>query len=130
MTATFSFLISANEAEGEERKLKMSSILSGNNSTVVNCFCGIRAPLRTSWTNDNPGRRFYSCPNCKSGGCRFFTWDDPPMCVIPDLRRKLQAMETEANMLKKKIFWLKVCLVATWFVLVGFWIGKWMVVAG
>lgn len=31
-------------------------------SRMVNCSCGRRAVIRTSWTNINPGRRFYSCP--------------------------------------------------------------------
>ena len=26
------------------------------------CSCGRIAVIRTSWTDDNPGRRFYSCP--------------------------------------------------------------------
>ncbi|KAF5777957.1 putative transcription factor GRF family [Helianthus annuus] len=25
------------------------------------CSCGRIATIRTSWTDDNPGRRFYSC---------------------------------------------------------------------
>ena len=26
-----------------------------------NCFCGTPAIIRTSWTQANPGRRFYCC---------------------------------------------------------------------
>ena len=26
-----------------------------------NCFCGHPAIIRTSWTQTNPGRRFYCC---------------------------------------------------------------------
>ncbi|GJX81898.1 zinc finger, GRF-type containing protein [Tanacetum coccineum] len=29
---------------------------------MVCCACGLEAVIRTSWTNQNPGRRFYGCP--------------------------------------------------------------------
>ncbi|GJU62556.1 hypothetical protein Tco_1244391 [Tanacetum coccineum] len=29
---------------------------------MVRCACGLEAVIRTSWTNRNPGRRFYGCP--------------------------------------------------------------------
>ncbi|PWA63782.1 zinc finger, GRF-type [Artemisia annua] len=29
---------------------------------MVLCACGLQVVVRTSWTNRNPGRRFYSCP--------------------------------------------------------------------
>ncbi|GJZ54525.1 hypothetical protein Tco_0609410 [Tanacetum coccineum] len=29
---------------------------------MVRCACGLEAVIRTSWTNRNPGRRFYSYP--------------------------------------------------------------------
>ncbi|KAK9024975.1 hypothetical protein V6N11_064876 [Hibiscus sabdariffa] len=30
---------------------------------VLICGCGVPAHLRTSWSNDNPGRRFFGCKN-------------------------------------------------------------------
>ncbi|KAL2975249.1 hypothetical protein AAZX31_14G150300 [Glycine max] len=38
------------------------------------------APLVTSWTEENPGRRFYGCCLYKDTGrrgCNFFQWHDP-----------------------------------------------------
>ncbi|GJS67215.1 zinc finger, GRF-type containing protein [Tanacetum coccineum] len=29
---------------------------------AARCACGLEAVIRTSWTNRNPGRRFYGCP--------------------------------------------------------------------
>nr|GEV91503.1 hypothetical protein [Tanacetum cinerariifolium] len=29
---------------------------------MVRCTCGLEAMIRTSWSNRNPGRRFYGCP--------------------------------------------------------------------
>ncbi|XP_057801807.1 uncharacterized protein LOC131016971 [Salvia miltiorrhiza] len=48
------------------------------------CFCvnegkRLKAPIRTSWTEDNPGRRFYGCKNWKTKKCRYFKWHDEPM---------------------------------------------------
>ncbi|KAK8574483.1 hypothetical protein V6N13_034247 [Hibiscus sabdariffa] len=41
------------------------------------CGCGFSAQLRTSWSNDNPGRRFFGCKNHGSlvhHACRYFSW--------------------------------------------------------
>lgn len=38
-----------------------SSIESVKNSENRKCFCGRRARIYTSWTLNNPGRRFYTC---------------------------------------------------------------------
>ncbi|KAK8546063.1 hypothetical protein V6N12_026867 [Hibiscus sabdariffa] len=46
------------------------------------CGCGFSAQLRTSWSNDNPGRRFFGCKNHGSlvhHACRYFSWD----CCLP-----------------------------------------------
>ncbi|XP_057788896.1 uncharacterized protein LOC131005819 [Salvia miltiorrhiza] len=52
-----------------------------------------RASLMTSWTEDNPGRRFYGCRNWKTKNCGYFDWMDEPMSerakeVINDLERE------------------------------------------
>ncbi|MBA0629487.1 hypothetical protein Godav_024036 [Gossypium davidsonii] len=31
------------------------------------CYCGNPAKLNTSWSNDNPGRRFFRCKKFGSG---------------------------------------------------------------
>ncbi|KAK4274656.1 hypothetical protein QN277_017847 [Acacia crassicarpa] len=44
------------------------------------CHCGIVAPLCTSWTEQNPGRRFFGCRNYQhNNGCGFFQWHDGQM---------------------------------------------------
>nr|GEX96568.1 hypothetical protein [Tanacetum cinerariifolium] len=47
---------------------------------------------RTSWTNRNPGRRFYSCHTLSPTCVNFLMWYDPPMCqrsiqIFPRLLR-------------------------------------------
>ena len=50
------------------------------NVNVPFCHCGLRVDLKTSWSNDNPGRRFLGCKKYGlSSACRFFNWYDPPM---------------------------------------------------
>ncbi|KAL3630978.1 hypothetical protein CASFOL_023962 [Castilleja foliolosa] len=72
---------------------------SYGNATAVRCHCGIQLQLVTSWTDDNPGRRFQACPNYKmSSCCGFFRWFDEEMCsrskeVIPGLLRKTNKLE-------------------------------------
>ncbi|CAL2274372.1 unnamed protein product [Prunus armeniaca] len=48
-------------------------------SETRRCFCGGFARLETSWTRDNPGRRFWTC--CRKKGCGYFDWFDPQMCA-------------------------------------------------
>jgi hypothetical protein len=46
------------------------------------CWCDIESPLMTSWTYENPGRRFYGCGGFKvmrKKGCNHFEWFDEEM---------------------------------------------------
>ncbi|XP_065872234.1 uncharacterized protein [Euphorbia lathyris] len=70
------------------------------------CHCGIQAPLSTSWSDSNPGRRYFNCKNFGTRkACKFFEWMDPPMnerekSVILGLLRKLDKIEKECERLK------------------------------
>lgn len=46
------------------------------------CNCGESAPLKTSWSTENPGRRYWSCPfyGTNEKCCKFFIWKDPKTC--------------------------------------------------
>ncbi|GER30052.1 GRF zinc finger containing protein, partial [Striga asiatica] len=81
----------------------------------VDCYCGRRAVIRTSWTTENPGRRFQACSNLseEDPGCVFFDWYDPPMCrrakaLIPGLLKKMNASEEEILKLKTETLGLAV----------------------
>ncbi|CAA0822291.1 DNA topoisomerase 3-alpha [Striga hermonthica] len=75
------------------------------------CYCGQLSVIRTSWTSENPGRRFSSC---KRGGCTFFSWVDGPMCnrskqLIPgllwksnELRDLVQQLQDENDKMKEE----------------------------
>ncbi|KAK8492342.1 hypothetical protein V6N11_066153 [Hibiscus sabdariffa] len=44
------------------------------------CHCGHESKIVTSWTDENPGRRFFGCKNYGRGShCRFFAWYDAPL---------------------------------------------------
>ncbi|XP_059284980.1 uncharacterized protein LOC132038316 [Lycium ferocissimum] len=43
---------------------------------TVRCKHGDLLTMQTSWSNDNPGRRFWSCPRYREKSCKFFGWRD------------------------------------------------------
>ncbi|XP_058783009.1 uncharacterized protein LOC131657635 [Vicia villosa] len=70
--------------------------------------CGLEAPLMTSWTDSNPGRRFFGCGMYKVQGrkrCSHFVWYDDELSsrakeIIYSLQKKLEherARLDEAN---------------------------------
>ncbi|KAG6514840.1 hypothetical protein ZIOFF_025214 [Zingiber officinale] len=70
------------------------------------CHCGLRATLQTSWTESNPGRRFFSCPKYRQKGCGFFLWHDPELSersktIINELKMINKKLKLEINELKK-----------------------------
>ncbi|XP_042988595.1 uncharacterized protein LOC122316123 [Carya illinoinensis] len=55
------------------------------------CWCGLKAPLKTSHTTKNPGRKFFACPNYKTletRKCEFFIWADIFHLVEENIRRR------------------------------------------
>ncbi|KAG8376123.1 hypothetical protein BUALT_Bualt09G0030600 [Buddleja alternifolia] len=67
------------------------------------CGCGKIPVRRTSWTDDNPGRRYISCKRFgEPNGCCYFVYLDPPMCnrarqiILVLLRRANRTLGGEA----------------------------------
>ncbi|KAK9757510.1 hypothetical protein RND81_01G167200 [Saponaria officinalis] len=86
-------------------------MLSGSSSTNqgVRCHCGILAVQKTSWTTQNPGRRFVACklynPETKMCGCRFFKWIDEDITewqtkLINELLNENKCSKSEVPMKK------------------------------
>ncbi|KAB2015962.1 hypothetical protein ERO13_D08G061401v2 [Gossypium hirsutum] len=77
------------------------------------CYYGNPAKLNTSWSNDNPGRRFFRCKKFGSGfgkPCRFFIWFDPPLTphsqiVLLGLLKKVRTLE-DARRTERKTWFL------------------------
>ncbi|GJZ74659.1 zinc finger, GRF-type containing protein [Tanacetum coccineum] len=47
---------------------------------MIRCSCGLKAVIRTSWTNQNSGRLLYGCPTLSPTCVNFLRWFDLPMC--------------------------------------------------
>ncbi|OMO96001.1 Zinc finger, GRF-type [Corchorus olitorius] len=78
------------------------------------CSCKMMAPRWTSWTNANPGRRFYGCPNYKDPTkcCKFYLWHDPSLCdrgkeIVLELKAKEKLLHKEATFWKRQSLILK-----------------------
>lgn len=81
---------------------------------ATQCYCGVRAKVRTSWTDNNPGRRFFGCAKYNSNGCGcgYFGWFDPPMCprgrqIIPRLLRRIEHYRR-----RERMYWG--CIILSW----------------
>ncbi|KAM3395803.1 hypothetical protein P3S68_004809 [Capsicum galapagoense] len=67
------------------------------------CKCGHEALLKTSWTQQNLGRRFFTCKISKKlGGCDYFDWYEERRSsqanrVIWGLLNKVKASEEKQN---------------------------------
>nr|GMC84882.1 zinc finger, GRF-type [Ipomoea batatas] len=72
---------------------------------IQECQCGNQLVIQTSWTNRNPGRRFWKCYESGRNRCGFFEWADPPMCerstsIIPGLLKRINKDKEEIQKLK------------------------------
>ncbi|WOG95593.1 hypothetical protein DCAR_0414918 [Daucus carota subsp. sativus] len=83
----------------------MSSYSSASNVHSPDfCGCGMSPVLRTSWTDMNPGRRFWGCSMYMNRriGCNFHQWQDPPVCgrsrnILPGLLKRIERLECESE---------------------------------
>ncbi|XP_021742715.1 uncharacterized protein LOC110708797 [Chenopodium quinoa] len=98
--------------ERNHHRMKMS----WNNSSPTNqrkCNCGLPLAKLTSWTNENPGRKFLACkfydPKTETRGCKAFEWVDNEdgtdwqRVVINQLLLDKKLMKGEINSLKRDV---------------------------
>ncbi|CAN6202348.1 unnamed protein product [Urochloa humidicola] len=68
---------------------------------AVLCQCRMKAPRRISWSEDNPGRRYYRCRRAWSAmDCGFFLWMDPEH--TPFMKNLLLDLRNEVWRLRKE----------------------------
>ncbi|KAK4283021.1 hypothetical protein QN277_000024 [Acacia crassicarpa] len=71
------------------------------------CHHNLLAPWWTSWSDGNPGRRFYGFRNSyQDGGCRYFKWHDDGFgerenVVIKDLLNDINKLYKENKQLRR-----------------------------
>ncbi|KAL2472505.1 GRF-type domain-containing protein [Abeliophyllum distichum] len=59
--------------------MENSSSITKNKDEQV-CLCGHISATRTSWTENNTGRRFRGCRFYgRADACDYFSWVDPPL---------------------------------------------------
>ncbi|GMY33460.1 hypothetical protein FCV25MIE_28702 [Fagus crenata] len=118
-----------------------SSTSSSLSSRIRLCHCREKLVKVTSWTAQNPGRRFYGCVNYwSSNECYYFEWADDVICehskeVICEQMEKIASLSVElaksknrenavsvkAEKLKIKLNVVSVCLALSW-VIIGLYI--------
>ncbi|KAL2522755.1 uncharacterized protein Fot_26678 [Forsythia ovata] len=73
------------------------------------CHCGQISVTRTSWTENNPGRRFRGCRFYgRPDACDYFSWMDPPphpryKTVINELLRKANNNENREMKMRRSV---------------------------
>ncbi|CAO1945173.1 unnamed protein product [Urochloa humidicola] len=77
-------------------------------SPATLCFCGNKAARWISWSDDNPGRRYFTCFRRRVGGCRFWLWAEPPHPVfiqelLIDLRNAVWAARRQNRELHNRL---------------------------
>ncbi|CAI9284532.1 unnamed protein product [Lactuca saligna] len=86
---------------------------------MVICTCGSVVVRITSWTDLNPGRRFWSCAR-NGRSCPFLGWVDDLMChkvveVIPGLLRRMNNVQMMLIQARADVVKLKWMLILSWF---------------
>ncbi|CAL1377189.1 unnamed protein product [Linum trigynum] len=95
------------------------------------CHCGEPTDLKTSWTEANPGRRFYGCSRYgTNGACNYFRWLDPALDenmrnVLLNFHRRIRELEKRQNKEVSKFGRKMVSFIILGAIVFSlFWIGK------
>ncbi|KAL4587353.1 hypothetical protein LXL04_000222 [Taraxacum kok-saghyz] len=79
---------------------------SAGRSQVL-CDCGLPSRIRISRTEENPEKRFRTCPNSLKAGpkCSFWEWvvEDPVTYGLECVKKELVGLRNEMNDMKNKI---------------------------
>nr|GLL16352.1 uncharacterized protein LOC109193541 [Ipomoea trifida]GMC72318.1 DNA topoisomerase [Ipomoea batatas]GMC91690.1 DNA topoisomerase [Ipomoea batatas] len=89
--------------------MSSSSIESTQWMPEVRCWCGEVAPIKMSWSDANPGKRYRACPHYGgNGNCWFFEWIDSDVServsrIIRGLLKRLDKKDNEIKRLQTVI---------------------------
>ncbi|PHT34620.1 hypothetical protein CQW23_26420 [Capsicum baccatum] len=95
----------------EDVKLDLNSIFLDKEDLMLNaevrCNHRLLLHLKTSWSDNNPKRRFWSCPYYGSNKCKFFLWRDGVVnerskFIIPKLMKKVKDINEMLKIMKTK----------------------------
>ncbi|KAF5480172.1 hypothetical protein F2P56_000938 [Juglans regia] len=94
--------------DSSESYMASSQSSASFNDNVIEsptCWCGLKTPLKTSYTKKNPGRRFFACPKYNTGDamCDFLVWPDIFQLVEKNiLLRENKVSKTWDDVLKRE----------------------------
>ncbi|KAL2521550.1 uncharacterized protein Fot_25473 [Forsythia ovata] len=80
------------------------------------CMCRRSATMRTSWTENNPGRRFLECSFYgRSDACNYFKWVNPLVqtrykSIINGLLRNANHKDELVKKLQRKLIYHRIVL--------------------
>ncbi|KAL2530730.1 uncharacterized protein Fot_23331 [Forsythia ovata] len=80
------------------------------------CMCGKNATMRTSWTENNPSRRFLGCSFYgRPDACDYFKWVDPIVhlpykSVINGLLRNANHKDSLENKMQRNLMYYRILL--------------------
>ncbi|KAK6775791.1 hypothetical protein RDI58_026792 [Solanum bulbocastanum] len=66
--------------------------------------------MQTSWSDRNPGRRFWSCPHYEATNCNFFRWrdkervDERSRFILPKLVNRIKELAENYERVKMQ-YW-------------------------
>lgn len=92
-------------ADGSSESKSSTWITKGEMVRI--CKCGLEADIKTCWSDDDPGKRFYVCSREKFGAWGGWKdWKDPKMCerskhIILKFFRRINKLEEERAREKK-----------------------------
>ncbi|PHU11737.1 hypothetical protein BC332_18667 [Capsicum chinense] len=95
----------------EDVKLDLNKICLDKEDPILNaevrCNHGLLLDLKTSWSDNNPERRFWSCLYYGSNKCNFFHWrdvvvDERSKFIILKLVNKVKEMNELLKIIKMK----------------------------
>nr|GMC67475.1 GRF zinc finger protein [Ipomoea batatas] len=81
-----------------------SQSFSCSSMEEIRCHCGLLAPVKMSWSNANPGKRYRACQRYGGhGSCRFFQWLDFDVTerVAQLIRGLLKRLDKQQNQIQK-----------------------------
>ncbi|MCE0482564.1 hypothetical protein HAX54_041423 [Datura stramonium] len=96
----------------EEVRLDLNKLCMDYEDSMLNaevrCSHELLLPLKTSWSDNNPERRFWSCPYYGAKKCKSFRWrdglvDERSKFIISKLVKKMKDMNEELVSKVKKI---------------------------
>ena len=72
------------------------------------CYCGGEPVVATAYTEEDPGRRYFTCDNIDDGDCHIWKWWDVAVTEeMSDIQRQLRQLKDQGFECDQKLFKLQ-----------------------